>query len=303
MTDRLIGLKEWMAACGCLYREGERLEKHTTFKIGGPCEVMAFPDSAEQIAGLIGYCRREAIPFYLLGKGSDLLVADEGLSGVVVKLGERFSAIQVEGEILTCEAGASLASVCHAAYEKGLSGLEFAWGIPGTAGGALFMNAGAYGGEIKDVLIGVEHLTDRGELESVSAEALSLSYRHSFYTDHPDYCILKLRLQLTPAPKSEIRARMDELMERRKQKQPLEYPSAGSTFKRPPGHFAAALIEEAGLKGRSVGDAQVSEKHSGFIINRGKASCREVEELIAVVKREVAEKTGYALECEVRKLP
>ena len=303
MTERLLQLTEWMKQCGFAYKEQELMNKHTTFKIGGPCDLMVFPDSDAQIAAVIAKCRELELPWYLIGKGSDLLIADEGLRGVVIKLGERFSAIRVEGDILTCEAGASLASVCHTAYEHGLSGLEFGWGIPGTAGGALFMNAGAYGGEIKDVIIDAEHINGRGEIETLTAEQLELRYRHSFYTDHPECCILRMRFRLIPAEKSEIKAKMDDLMDRRKTKQPLEYPSAGSTFKRPEGYFAAALIEECGLKGRSVGDAEVSKKHSGFIINRGKATCKDVEALIEIVRDEVEKQTGCRLECEVRKLP
>ncbi len=279
------------------------MSKHTTFKIGGPCDLMAFPDAIQQVVDLIGTCRALNLPFYIIGKGSDLLIADNGLSGVVVKLGERFSAIAVEGDTITCEAGASMASVCRVALHHGLSGMEFAWGIPGTIGGGLFMNAGAYGGEMKDVVVSAEHLTPSGELQTVSADALDLRYRHSFYADHPDYCILRLTLKLTLAPQTEIRAKMDDLMARRKDKQPLAYPSAGSTFKRPEGYFAAALIEECGLKGRSVGDAQVSLKHSGFIINRGQATCADVEALIREVQDTVERKTGCRLECEVRKLP
>ncbi len=303
MTDRLLRLQDFLNDRQCFWKEREPLEKHTTFKIGGPCDIMAFPSETEQIAAILQECRNQDLPCYILGKGSDLLIADEGLPGVVIKLGERFSRIEVGENEIICEAGASLAAVCRAAYEHGLSGMEFAWGIPGTVGGALFMNAGAYGGEMKDVVVGAEHITDRGDVETVSAEKLQLRYRHSFYADHPGYCITKLYLRLSPAPKETIKEKMYDLMERRKTKQPLEFPSAGSTFKRPEGYFAAALIEQCGLKGRSVGDAQVSEKHSGFIINRGNATCRDVEALIRIVRDEVERQTGCRLECEVIKLP
>ncbi len=303
MTDSILLLKDFFEKNGIRFKENELLKRHTTFQIGGPCDFMVFPSTSKQIAAVITECRRLIIPLYFLGKGSDLLVSDDGLPGVVMQLGSSYSKIIVRGNELECEAGASLSAVCYAAYENGLTGLEFAWGIPGSAGGALFMNAGAYGGEIKDVISGAEHITDEGLTEKRSADQLCLSYRHSYYSEHPGCCISKLYFSLKPAPKEGIKAKMDVLMERRKSKQPLEFASAGSTFKRPPGHYAAALIEQCGLKGRSVGDAQVSEKHSGFLINRGNASCKDVEQLIQIVQEEVEKQTGCRLECEVRKLP
>lgn len=303
MTDSILLLKDFFEKNGIRFKENELLKRHTTFQIGGPCDFMVFPSTSKQIAAVITECRRLILPLYFLGKGSDLLVSDDGVAGVVLKLGTAFSQIAVRENELECEAGASLAAVCHAAYENGLSGLEFAWGIPGSAGGALFMNAGAYGGEIKDVISCAEHITQEGLTQRLNAGQLALGYRHSFYSEHPEYCITRLRFSLRPAPKAEIKAKMDDLMERRKSKQPLEFASAGSTFKRPPGHYAAALIEQCGLKGRSVGDAQVSEKHSGFLINRGNASCKDVEQLIQIVQEEVEKQTGCRLECEVRKLP
>lgn len=303
MSDSFLLLKDILMDHKVPFCENEPLKKHTTFLIGGPCDLMVQPESCDQISVVITACRKLGIPLYFLGRGSDLLVADEGLPGVVLKLGAGFSQITVCGTELICEAGASLSSVCRTAYENGLSGLEFAWGIPGSVGGALFMNAGAYGGEMKDVVSEAWHITPEGASERLSIDQLCLSYRHSFYSEHPGYCITGVRFSLERADKKQIKEKMDDLMQRRKSKQPLEFASAGSTFKRPPGYYAAALIEQCGLKGRSVGDAQVSEKHSGFVINRGTATCKDVEQLIKIVQDEVKRQTGCQLECEVRKLP
>ena len=264
---------------------------------------MAFPNTAESIGQIMKKCHELHIPYFILGKGSNILADDNGFAGAILKLTDNFSEIMVEDTVISCDAGASLAAVCHAAYENSLTGLEFAWGIPGTAGGGLFMNAGAYGGELKDVVIGAEHIDNRFEQGSFEKEELALAYRHSVYADLSGYCITKVQFQLKHGEQKKIRAKMEDFMERRKSKQPLEYPSAGSTFKRPAGNYAAALIEQCGLKGTSVGDAQVSEKHSGFIVNRGNAACKDVTTLIQIVQKIVKEQTGYQLECEIRKLP
>ena len=302
MADTFSIFKKSLQELHCIFKEYEPLDRHTTFKIGGKCRFLVLPDTAAQIREIMKKCHELQIPYFVLGKGSNILADDNGYQGVIIKLTDNFSKITVNDTVISCEAGASMAAVCYAAYENGLTGLEFAWGIPGTVGGGLYMNAGAYNGEIKDVVIGAEHITDQFELADFKKENLLLSYRHSAYTDLPGYCITKVIFQLRHGDKIKIKEKMDDFMERRKTKQPLEYPSAGSTFKRPKGNYASALIEQCGLKGKSVGDAQVSEKHSGFIINRGHATCKEVMELIKTVQDTVKEKTGYHLECEVKRL-
>ncbi len=287
---------------GCPYRENEPLSDHTSFHIGGPCSIMAFPRRDEEIAALIKACIKGNIPYYILGKGSNVLAPDEGVEGLILLLDQHFSDVIVtpEGQMI-CQAGASLSKVCRVALEHSLTGLEFAWGIPGSIGGAAYMNAGAYGGEMKDVLISCRHLDEKGNAGEYEKEELCLSYRHSVYSDKT-YCITSVVLQLKPGDPAAIREKMDELMGRRKEKQPLEFPSAGSTFKRPQGNYASALIDQCGLRGKQVGGAMVSEKHCGFVINAGGATCRDVLELIEQIKQIVLQKTGYRLECEVKML-
>lgn len=287
----------------CEYELDAPMRAYTSFKIGGPCDILIKPYDEGQIAAVIKFCAAAGVPFLIVGNGSNLLVPDGGISGAVIQVGANFSFIRKtskQGEIL-CAAGASLASVCAFAQKEGLSGMEFAWGIPGNLGGALAMNAGAYDGEMKQVVRAADYLDGMGNARTVEANEMELSYRHSFFTGK-DFCITKIRLQLTPGDPEEIKAKMEDFMARRKEKQPLEYPSAGSVFKRPQGNYAGALIEQCGLKGRRIGDAQVSEKHAGFIINLGTASARDVSALIREVQTTVKEQTGYALECEIRQL-
>ena len=236
----------------------------------------------------------------VIGKGSNLLVKDGGIAGVVVQLGGEFSEMTVqENGSITAGAGVSLSALCGYALQHGLSGLEFAWGIPGTVGGAVFMNAGAYGEEMKDVVVCCRHMLPGGTIETVSAHKLNFDYRHSIYQEN-GAVVLEATFALQKSDKAKIKAKMDDLMHRRKTKQPLEFPSAGSVFKRPAGYFAGTLIEECGLKGRTVGGAAVSQKHAGFIINTGEASCQDVLDLIALIQSTVKEKTGVALSCEIR---
>ena len=278
----------------------EEMKKHTSFKIGGKVPIFIMPKSVEELSCLLPVLS-ENTPFFILGKGSNLLIDDEGIDAVAVLLGNDFADYKIEGDILICEAGMSLSKVCTLAYDEGLSGLEFAYGIPGTVGGAAFMNAGAYGGEMKDIVLYCEHLDYDGKLHRIKADELDYAYRHSYYLGKP-LCIVRVAMKLTRCNREQIRERMDDLINRRKDKQPLEYPSAGSTFKRPEGAFAAALIEECGLNGLSVGGAMVSKKHSGFVINFSDATCEDVLSLIKEVKREVKQKTGYSLECEVMQI-
>lgn len=281
------------------YRENEPLAGHTTMKIGGPARVFCKPVGTAQLIRCLQLCRQLGVEYYLLGKGSNTLFADEGYPGAVICIGEASGQIQVEDNQIIAGAGVPLHKVCTAALEAELGGLEFAYGIPGSVGGAVYMNAGAYGGEMKDVLAEVYYIDENGCMSTKTAEQLCLGYRTSCFMD-TDQCIVAARFVLHPAHKQEIRERMDDLMERRRAKQPLEYPSAGSTFKRPQGAFAGALIEQCGLKGMRVGGAAISEKHCGFVVNLGGATCRDVVELTQKVHDIVLDETGFVLEREIR---
>lgn len=278
----------------------QSMKDYTSFEIGGNAKVMVKPSSIEQIQQVMRFCQSADLNPLIIGNGSDLLVCDEGISRPIVQIGSLFSNIRIEnGNQLVCEAGVSLAKACTFAWQHSLTGMEFAYGIPGNVGGAVYMNAGAYGGEMKDIASCVKHVTLSGEIETLCGDACDFGYRHSAYTDN-SYCIAEVRFQLSAGDSDKIRAKMDELMNRRKSKQPLEYPSAGSTFKRPVGDYASALIDRCGLKGRCVGGAMVSEKHAGFLINYNQATCADVLALVKIVQDEVKEKTGYALECEIK---
>ena len=283
---------------GIRFTENEPLSGCTTMKIGGACDIMLRPKCEDDIAAAIKLCKSADIPFFVLGRGSNILVHDKGYRGCIILLSSDMGEISVSGDMLTAGAGASLKAVCMAALDNSLTGLEFAYGIPGSVGGALYMNAGAYGGEMKDIVISCRYIDENGELCEMSAEDMKLSYRHSVFTSR-NCVITSVTMRLKAGDRAEIKARMDELMGRRRDKQPLEFPSCGSTFKRPEGYFAAALIEECGLKGCSVGGAQVSEKHSGFVINRGGASFADVMQLVAHIKKTVMDKKGVELECEM----
>lgn len=279
----------------------EPMKNHTTFRIGGPADALALPKTPEEVAEVVRFCHEHAQPYYVLGNGSNLLVSDEGYRGLVLQLYRNFSDIQVNGETITVQSGAMLAAVARTAYQTGLTGLEFASGIPGTIGGAVVMNAGAYGGEMKNVLKEVTVLTKEGEVLVIPAKALELGYRTSVIPKN-GWIVLGAVLQLKKGDQEQILARMEELKEQRITKQPLDLPSAGSTFKRPEGYFAGKLIMDAGLRGFTVGGAQVSEKHCGFVVNRGNATAADVWKLICEVKRRVKEMTGVELEPEVKLL-
>ena len=284
----------------------EPMKNHTSFKIGGPAAALCVPKDRQQLRELVGFVQREGVDSWYIGSGSNLLVSDEGLNGVAILLDSSFDGeIEVDGTVLLAPAGKKLSAVCAAACAAGLTGLEFAYGIPGSVGGAVYMNAGAYGGEMKDRLIWVEYLAPTGEIVRLEQEQLSLSYRHSRFMEEgmQGSCIVRAAFGLQRGEKAAIQSEMDRILNQRRQKQPLEYPSAGSTFKRPQGAFAAQLIDKCGLKGFTVGGAQVSEKHAGFVINTGKATCADVLELTRQVRECVQEKTGYLLELEVRQLP
>lgn len=284
----------------CIVKYDEPLKNHTTFKIGGNCIALIEPREVSDIVEIIKICRENSIKFFVIGNGSNLLVPDEGYNGVIIKLKGEFSTIQVEGEYLIVNSGAKLSEVYTVAYENSLTGFEFASGIPGTIGGAIYMNAGAYGGEMKDIVESVQVLDlDNFELRELKNEELEFSYRKSII-QRKNYIVTSIKLKLQKGNKEEIKAVYEDLRERRNSKQPLNFGSAGSTFKRPEGHFASKLIEDAGLKGYHINDAWVSEKHSGFVVNKGNASYKEVMELIEYVQKVVFEKFGVKLETEVR---
>lgn len=285
---------------GCEFYADKPMCAHTSFRIGGPADRLVKVDTEQQLKSLLEFLNRENIPCFILGNGSNLLVRDGGIRGVVISLSGDFKKIELlDSSTIFCGAGVQLSALCIFAREQGLTGLEFAYGIPGTAGGAAYMNAGAYGGEMKDVLLSCQHMGSKGETGEFTGHELELGYRHSVYSGK-SHVITGLKLGLKAGDKSAISARMEELMNRRRDKQPLELPSAGSTFKRPEGYFAAALIEECGLKGFSVGGAQVSEKHSGFLVNKNQCSCKDMLKLIDSVKAKVMEEKGLMLECEVK---
>lgn len=284
----------------------EPMKNHTSFKIGGPAAALCAPKDRQQLRELVGFVQREGVDSWYIGNGSNLLVSDKGLNGVAILLDSGFDGeIELDGTVLLAPAGKKLSAVCAAACAAGLTGLEFAYGIPGSVGGAVYMNAGAYGGEMKDRLIWVEYLAPTGEIVRLEQEQMGLSYRHSRFMEEgmQGSCIVRAAFGLQRGEKAAIQSEMDRILNQRRQKQPLEYPSAGSTFKRPQGAFAAQLIDKCGLKGFTVGGAQVSEKHAGFVINTGKATCADVLELTRQVQECVQEKTGYLLELEVRQLP
>jgi len=281
----------------------EPMARHTTFKIGGPADRLLFPETESQLSALLEVLNGHGIPWMTLGNGSNLLVSDKGIRGAVLCLSGDFKKVKAlpDGRTLQAGAGASLATLCTFARERELTGLEFAWGIPGSVGGAVYMNAGAYGGEMKDVITRVHHMGVSGKPGTATANDLAFSYRRSRYTNGTDI-ITSAEFTLAHGDPTQIAAAMDSLMARRKEKQPYDMPSAGSVFKRPENGFAAALIDQCGLKGRRVGGAQVSRKHAGFIVNTGGAACRDVLALIEIIKETVKAQTGTELTCEVRVL-
>ena len=291
---------EELKLIGVAHSFNEPMSRHTTFKIGGNADVFVMPKNENELKAVYTAAKETGTPGFLLGRGSNLLVSDNGIEGAVVSLAE-INSIEIDGECICCGAGAALTSLCLEAQKHSLSGLEFAYGIPASVGGAMYMNAGAYGGEMSQVVESAICLTQNGELVTVNAADMALGYRTSIFKTN-GMAVVYVNLRLKKGNCAEIKAKMDELMARRRDKQPLEYPSAGSTFKRPEGYFAGALIENNGLKGESVGGAQVSVKHAGFVINTGGATCRDVEALIKVIKDRVYKADGVMLETEVIKV-
>lgn len=280
--------------------ENEPLSAHTTFRIGGAARYYMVPEDVDRLKECIVFAKDHELPYMVIGKGSNILFADEGYEGVVIEIGRGMDQIQIsEGGRIEAQAGVSLGALAAAAAGESLSGLEFAGGIPGSLGGAVVMNAGAYGGEIKDFIQEAVVLDEAGEIRRIDREGLELGYRTSI-VQRKGYIVLAASFLLRPGKKEEIQEQMRDFNARRREKQPLEYPSAGSTFKRPQGHFAGKLIQDVGLRGYRVGDAQVSEKHCGFVINRGHATAAEVIQLIEEVQKRVYEQSGVRLEPEVR---
>ena len=292
-------LKQLLTAAGIAYKENEPLAAHCTFKIGGPARLFVQPTDRAQLCRAVALCKAQGVRYYLLGNGSNILFADEGYNGAVLDVSSMQDAVEVHGTQLTAGAGVRLSALCKTALEHGLTGLEFAYGIPGTVGGAVYMNAGAYGGEMKDVVVSTRYLDGELRLCEAHGSAHDFGYRHSAFSD-TDCVLLGSTLALTPGNPADIQARMRDLSERRRSRQPLDLPSAGSTFKRPVGGYAAALIDQAGLKGYTVGGAQVSEKHAGFVVNRGGATFDDVLRLMDDVRSAVLRTSGVELEPEVK---
>lgn len=277
----------------------ENMRNHTTFKVGGPADIFVKPKDKKEAAEIVRLLLENKIPYYVIGNGSNLLVSDKGYRGCIICMSEGMDFIEIDGNIITAGAGAILSKVCNMAMESSLSGLVFASGIPGSVGGAIYMNAGAYGGEMKDVVKEVELLNSAtGEIKIVPGADMGFAYRTSIVKNSP-YIVLSAKFELMSADREEIKSQMNELSAKRREKQPLEYPSAGSTFKRPEGYFAGKLIEDANLKGYRVGGACVSQKHSGFVVNDNNATCEDIITLIRDVRRIVNEKFGVLLEPEV----
>ena len=282
-------------------RINEPMKNHTTFKIGGPAQYYVTPESVTQIQEVVSLCKDKNIPLHVIGNGSNILVGDDGVDGVVLALFNTFSDYEIKDNVITAQAGMSLIKLAVIALREGLTGMEFASGIPGSVGGAVYMNAGAYDGQMKDVVTSVTVLDEAGNIRILGRDELDMGYRTSAVAKH-NMIVLQVIIELKAGDKEQIKDRMNQLSELRKQKQPLEYPSAGSTFKRPEGYFAGKLIADAGLKGYSIGGAAVSEKHAGFVVNMGGATAKDVVELTDYIKKRIIEQFGVTLELEIKKI-
>lgn len=286
-----------LESSGIEYKKSETMAQHTTFKIGGKADVFVLPCSFDAFCISLKAAKENGVPYFILGRGSNILVSDDGIEGAVISTAA-LDKVEVFDNCIKCNAGTKLVSVCNTALENSLCGLEFAYGIPGSIGGALYMNAGAYGGEMKDVVSSAKCIDKDGNIIELSVEDMNLSYRNSVFKSN-GFVILEVTLNLKKGDKNEIRFKMDDLISRRKSKQPLEYPSAGSTFKRPEGNFAGTLIEKCGLKGTGVGGAFVSKKHAGFVINKENATAKDVLLLVDKIRDTVFEKEKIKLEPEI----
>ena len=277
----------------------EKMSKYTTMRVGGPCDCIVFPDEISKIKEVIDFCKNENITFFVIGNGSNLLVKDEGIHGVVIKLGHRFGKIEIDGEYILAYAGATIPAISQLAKKNSLKGLEFACGIPGTIGGGVKMNAGAYGSQISDILYEVTYMDEKEEIKTIKNKDCSFEYRKSIFTINPNYVILSAKFKLERGNIDEIENKMKENSLARKAKQPLEYPNFGSVFKRPEGYFVGKLVDDAGLRGYKIGGAQVSTKHTGFIVNVDNATCKDVLDLIGYVQTTVYNKFNVKLTPEV----
>ena len=295
MTDFISALKE--LSCDVEIKENESLSLHSTFKIGGPARYFSLPATEEQFISVMRAVKTSGERYIIIGNGSNILFSDRGFDGVVISTCS-MKDVSADGSKITALCGSSVIRTAMEAQKRGLSGLEFAYGIPGTCGGAVFMNAGAYGGEVKDVISEITYLTPDLQLKTMPVEEAKLSYRHSVFKEN-GCVVVSAKFKMKKAPKEEIKAAMNDYLSRRKDKQPLEYPSAGSTFKRPEGYFAGALIEQCGFKGKSLGGAQISDKHAGFLINKDNATAKDILNLITLTQETVKTETGVTLEPEV----
>ena len=295
--DKYKGLEEILSKDSIKYNEP--MKKHTTMKVGGPCDCMVEPSSIEEIQKVLEYVKENNIKYYIIGNGSNLLVKDEGVHALIIKIANKFSGFEVNGEYIKAYSGCSVPKLSQIAKENSLSGLEFACGIPGSVGGGIRMNAGAYGSEMVNVVEKVGFLDENGNLKEIDGKDAHFTYRHSMFVDNPQYVVVYAIYKLVKGNKEEISKIMEENMNSRKQKQPIEYPNFGSVFKRPEGYFVGKLVDDCGLKGYKIGGAQVSTKHSGFMINIGDATCKDVLDLIEYVKKKVYEKFNVKLQEEV----
>lgn len=298
--ENICALKQFLLKNNYCFKENEPLKNHNSFKIGGNALLYISPENEEQLKDIFDNCKKLSVKYYLLGNGTNVLFSDDGFDGAVISTTEKMCGIRRLSETsFECDAGVALSAVCNYALENSLTGFEPLYGIPGTVGGAIITNAGAYGGEISDVAVEVNHIDSDGNFGSLIGNEIEFSYRHSAYETN-GFTICSVVFTCEKGEKDEIKSKMNDFIKRRKDKQPLEFPSAGSTFKRPVGGYAAALIDQAGLKGAFVGDAEVSTKHSGFVINKGNATSKDVLDLIEIIKKRVFDYSGIMLECEVR---
>lgn len=277
----------------------EPMKKHTTVKVGGVADVVVLPKNVEEIKSLLSFAKKNDIPYYVIGCGSNLIVTDDEIHALIIKITNKFGKVYVNGNVITADAGASMPYVSITAKRNSLSGFEFACGIPGTIGGGVRMNAGAYGSEIKDIFLQATYIDDKGNINTINKDEMKFGYRHTFFSEHPDYIIISAKFVLNEKDVSEIETKMNENSIARKTKQPLEYPNFGSVFKRPEGYFVGKLVDDSGLRGYTIGGAQVSTKHTGFIVNTGNATCKDIVDLIHHIQNVVFEKFGVKLESEV----
>lgn len=277
----------------------ELMKNHTTAKVGGEADVVVLPKTLDEIKALLSFAKKNNIPYYVIGCGSNLIVTDEKVHALIIKITNKFGRVYVNGNMITADAGASMPFVSITAKRNSLSGFEFACGIPGTIGGGVRMNAGAYGSEIQNIFLQATYIDGEGNIKTINRDEMEFGYRHTFFSNHPECVIVSAKFVLEQGEMSEIEAKMNENSAARREKQPLEYPNFGSVFKRPEGYFVGKLVSDAGLRGYTIGGAQVSEKHTGFIVNTGNATCKDIVDLIHYVQNVVFEKFGVKLESEV----